>query len=83
MGFEGEGYDVDLDHPVYTRKANPELHAISSRWTKEMQSLLDQDLITTQPIREVDGQFEGIIKALEMLQNGEVKGEKLVVKISI
>ena len=82
MGYEGEGYDVDLGHPVYTRKANPKLHAIVSLWAKEMQSLLDQGLITTQPIREVDGQFEGIIKALEMLQSGEVKGEKLVVRVS-
>jgi NADPH:quinone reductase-like Zn-dependent oxidoreductase len=82
MGFEGEGYDVDLGHPVYARKANPELHAIVSLWAREVQSLLDKGLLTTQPIREIDGQFEGIIKALEMLQSGEVKGEKLVVKVS-
>ncbi|MCJ1323142.1 hypothetical protein MMC15_008495 [Xylographa vitiligo] len=82
MGFESKGVDVDLGHPVYTRKKNPELHAIGSQWTKDIQSLLDQGLLTTQPVREVDGQFEGIIKALEMLQSGEVKGEKLAVKVS-
>ena len=81
MGFEGEGYDVDLGHPVYARKANSELHAIASFWAKEMQSLLDEDLITTQRIREVDGQFDGIIKALEFVQSGKVKGEKLVVRV--
>ena len=47
-----------------------------------MQSLLDKGLITTAPIQEVEGQFEGIVKALEMLQSGEVKGKKLVVRIS-
>ena len=82
MGFEGQGYDVDLGHPVYSRKANWDFHAIAATWTKEMQTLLDNKSITTQPIHEVDGKFEGVIKALEMLQSGEVKGEKLVVRIS-
>lgn len=82
MGFESRGVDVDLGHPVYTRKANLGLHALACGWTTEMQSLLDKGLITTQAIREVDGQFEAIVKALELLQSGEVKGEKLVVRIS-
>lgn len=82
MGFESQGYDVDLGHPAYTRRANWELHAIASLWAKEMQSLLDNGLITTQLIREVDGQFDGIIKALELLQSGDAKGEKLVVRVS-
>ena len=46
-----------------------------------MQSLLYKSLITTQPIQEVEGQFEGIVKALELLQRGEVKGQKLVVRV--
>ena len=82
MGFESQGYDVDLGHPAYARKSNMELHAIASLWAREMQSLLDNGVITTQPIREVDGHFEGVIKALEMLRSGDVKGEKLVVRIS-
>lgn len=82
MGFEMQGNDVDLDHPVYSRKASPKLHAIGMHWAKEMQSLLDKGLITTQPIREVEGQFEGVIKALETLQSGKVRGEKLVVRVS-
>ena len=82
MGFEGQGYDVDLGHPIYSRKANWDLHAIAATWTKEMQTLLDNKSIVTQPMRQVDGKFEGIIKALEMLHSGEVKGEKLVVRIS-
>ena len=36
MGFESQGYDVDLGHPVYKRKGNMELHAIASLWVKEM-----------------------------------------------
>ncbi|KAK2602738.1 hypothetical protein N8I77_009246 [Diaporthe amygdali] len=81
MGFEALGFDVDLNHPVYTRKANFELHGIALQWAQEIQSLLDQRQIKTQPIREIDGQFEGVIRALEMLQSGEVKGEKLVVRV--
>ena len=83
MGFEMQGNNVDLGHPVYARKASPELHAIGALWAKEMQTLLDNGSITTQPIREMEGQFEGIIEALEMLQSGAVRGEKLVIRVSV
>lgn len=82
MGFEGQGVDVDLGHPVYTRKANPALHALASEWRDEIQSLLDRGLITTQPIHECGEGFEAVIKAVEVLQRGESKGRKLVVTIS-
>lgn len=82
MGFEALGFDVNLDHPVYARKANLELHGIALQWAQEIQALLDQGQIKTQPIREIDGHFEGVVKALEMLQRGDVKGEKLVVRVS-
>jgi NADPH:quinone reductase-like Zn-dependent oxidoreductase len=81
MGFEGQNYDVDLGHPVYSRKANPTLHAVAASWASELQPVLDEGRIKTQPIREIPGSFEGIINALEMLQQGDVKGEKLVVSI--
>ncbi|XXH02068.1 hypothetical protein Hte_008433 [Hypoxylon texense] len=82
MGFEGQNYDVDLGHPIYSRKANPALHAVASRWAHELQPFVSSEKLLTQPIREIEGGFEGVITALEMLQSGEVKGEKLVVNIS-
>ncbi|KAF0320399.1 GroES-like protein [Colletotrichum asianum] len=82
MGFEALGYDVDLGHPTYSRKANFELHDVAAQWAREVQSLLESKQLETQPIKEVSGGFEGVIKALEMLQSGEVKGEKLVVQVS-
>ena len=47
MGFEMQGNNVDLGHPVYARKASLELHAIGALWAKEMQILLDNGSITT------------------------------------
>lgn len=82
MGFEALGYDVDLGHPTYSRKANFKLHGVAEQWAREIQLLLDSEQLETQPIKEVNGGFEGIIRALEKLQNGEVKGEKLVVQVS-
>lgn len=81
MGFEGQNYDVDLGHPVYSRKANPRLHEVAAMWATELQPLLDGSELTTQQIREIEGGFEGMIRALEMLHSGEVKGEKLVVRV--
>ena len=82
MGFESKGSDVDLGHPVYTRKANPELFAIGNEWTEDMQALLDQGLIKTLAIRELDGRLEGVVRGLEQLHSGQVKGQKLAVRIS-
>lgn len=82
MGFEGQNFDVDLGHPVYSRKANPILHAVAAKWAAELQPLLDAGHIKTQPLQEVEGRFEGVIKALEMLQHGHIKGKKLAVTIS-
>ncbi|KAI1129022.1 GroES-like protein [Nemania abortiva] len=82
MGFEGQNYDVDLGHPVYSRKANPGLHAVAARWAQELQPLLDNGSLATQQIREIPGGFEGVIAAMESLVKGEVKGEKLVVTIA-
>ena len=82
MGFEGQNLDVDLGHPVYSRKANPALHAVAAEWARELQPLLDGGQIKTQPLQEVEGGLEGVIEALEMLQSGDIKGKKLVVTIS-
>ena len=82
MGFEMQGNEVDLSHPTYARKASKELFDIGVSWTKEMQGLLDQDKIQTQPVHEVKGGFEGILEALEMLCRGDSKGKNLVVNIA-
>ncbi|KAH3945414.1 trans-enoyl reductase sthE [Parastagonospora nodorum] len=82
MGFEGQNVDVDLGHPVYTRKANPALHAVAGEWARELQLLLNDGQIKTQPMQEIGGSFEGVIKALEMLQRGDVKGKKLAIRIA-
>jgi len=82
MGFELQGVDIDLGHDVYTRKARPELHALGTVWTGEMQALLHSGAIMTPPTQELQGGFEGIIQGLHILRAGEARGKKLVAKIT-
>ncbi|KAK7739674.1 putative secondary metabolism biosynthetic enzyme [Cytospora paraplurivora] len=82
MGFEGLGLDIDLGSTVHSRKANPHLFEVTVKWTKEMQWSLDRGLVKSHPVREVFGGWEGIIDGMSALQRGEVKGEKLVVRLS-
>lgn len=83
MGFEILGVRVFLgDHNVYTREASEEMFVIGRQWAIEMQRLLHNKLIKTHPIREISGKWDGIVRGLEMLQRGEIRGEKLVVRIS-
>lgn len=83
MGYEILGDRVDLGpSSTYSREASPMCVEIGRVWVGEMQSLLDRGLVKPHPIREVQGKWDGIINGLVMLQRGEVRGEKLVVRIS-
>jgi NADPH:quinone reductase-like Zn-dependent oxidoreductase len=84
MGFEMQGVDVDLGHAVYSRPARPELHHLGIVWAREMQALLDAGSVRTQPIKELEPGhgLEGIIEGLNMLRAGQVRGQKLVSRVS-
>ncbi|KAI5865335.1 putative alcohol dehydrogenase [Durotheca rogersii] len=81
MGFEGLGFDVNLGDSSYSRVANPELFKVTAQWTAEMQKLVDAAKLKTHPIREVPGRWDGIIQGLALLESGDVRGKKLVVRI--
>ena len=83
MGYEGLGVRIDLGPTSYSREANQELFDVTVQVTGEMQALLDANLVIPHPIREVPGQqWEAIADGLGMLQRGEVRGQKLVVRIA-
>ena len=83
MGYEGLGVRIDLGPTSYSRDANRELFDVTTRVAGEMQALLDANLIKTHPIQQVPGQqWDGIVDGLAMLQRGEVRGQKLVVRIA-
>jgi hypothetical protein len=83
LAYEGWGQMVDLGagETTYSREANEEKLQSTIQVAKEMQAIIDQGLLKTQPLQEVEGGWNGIIKGLEMLQNGTVRGKKLVVRI--
>ena len=82
MGFEGFGHRVALGANTYSREANMELYGHGNEWAAEMQAAVNQGLIKPHPVRQVAGQWEGVIEGLGMLQRGEVRGEKLVVRVA-
>ena len=82
MGYEGLGVRIGLGPTSYSRDASQELFGVTTRVAGEMQALVDADLIKSHPIREVPGRWEGVVDGLAMLQRGEVRGQKLVVRIA-
>ena len=83
MGYEGLGVKVDLGPTPYSREANKRLLEVTMRVAAEMQKVIDTGLVKTHPVKEVPGRWEGIIKGLGILQRGEVRGQKLVVRIEV
>jgi hypothetical protein len=82
-----DAHDGDVDQSAeatYSREANPVLFDITQRWTREVQALLDKDLLKPHPVREVtDGDDWGsrVINGLLELQIGAVRGQKLAVRV--
>lgn len=82
MGFESLGVSIDLGSNSYSREANQGAFEITTEVVREMQKLLDEGAVKPHPVLEVPGAWQGIIKGLEMLQRGDVRGQKLVVRIT-
>ncbi|KAL4981451.1 chaperonin 10-like protein [Aspergillus falconensis] len=82
MGFQILGVDMDLGESTYTRPRSQRLMDIGIVWAREMERLMESGRIRAHPLREVEGGFGGIVKGLEILRKGEVRGVKLVVRIS-
>lgn len=81
MGFQILGVDLNLGASAYTRPANKKLMEIGMQWAGEMQLLMESGRIKPHPLHELRNGWEGIIDGLEMLRKGEVRGQKLVVRI--
>jgi NADPH:quinone reductase-like Zn-dependent oxidoreductase len=82
MGYEGLGVSVDLGATPYSRNANQQLFEVTARVTAEMQNVINDGLVKPHPIKEIPGKWEGIVKGLGLIQRGEVRGQKLVVRIA-
>ena len=80
MTYVVMGREVKLDG-VYHRDADPAKLDLGARWSQEVQKLADQGHLKCHPVREVPGKWQGIIQGLEMLRGGQVRGQKLVVRV--
>lgn len=81
MGFQVLGVDLDLGESTYTRPGDQKLMAIGMQWAGEMEKLMEAGRVKAHPLKELEGGWEAIIEGLEMLRKGEVRGQKLVVRI--
>lgn len=80
MTYVVMGREVKLDG-VYHRAADPAKFDLGARWAQEVQKLVDQGRLKSHPVREVPGKWQGIIQGLDMLKGGQVRGQKLVVRV--
>lgn len=87
MGFEVLGVDVDVGpDTTYSRRASARLHQIGSRWASAMEALAQAGLVKPHPMAEVkvasQQWWDAVAEGLGRLQRGEIRGQKLVVRIS-
>ncbi|KAK4108075.1 alcohol dehydrogenase GroES-like domain-containing protein [Canariomyces notabilis] len=80
MTYVVMGREVKLDGPYY-READQAKFDLGARWAKEVQTLVDEGRLKCHPAREIPGKWQGIIQGLDMIKNGQVRGQKLVVRV--
>ncbi|KAH7019595.1 alcohol dehydrogenase GroES-like domain-containing protein [Ilyonectria destructans] len=81
MAYVTTGKEVNLNG-VFHRDADITKFHLATRWREEVQVLVDQGRIQCHPPQEVPGRWDGIAQGLEMLKAGQVRGHKLVVRVS-
>lgn len=80
MTYVVMGQEVKLTG-VYHRDADLTKFELGVRWRQEVQTLLDEGRLKCHPVREIPGKWDGIVQGLDMLKTGQVRGQKLVVRI--
>jgi NADPH:quinone reductase-like Zn-dependent oxidoreductase len=81
MGFQVLGVDLNLGNSSYTRPGEERLLNIGMQWAEEMEILMKEDKLRVHPLHEMDSKWENIINGLERLKKGEIRGQKLVMKL--
>lgn len=81
MAYVTTGKEVNLNG-FFHRDADITKFHLATRWREEVQVLVDQGRIQCHPPQEVPGRWDGITQGLEMLKAGQVRGHKLVVRVS-
>lgn len=81
MGFQVLGVDIKLAGSTYTRPGDHALFEIGKQWASEMENLMESGRVKPHPLRELGDGWNSIIEGLGQLRKGDVRGQKLVVKI--
>lgn len=74
----GEG---SLWPPPYGRPPNPDDLIYGTQLFAIAQKLLDEGRLTHHPVKKIGGGLEGVLKGMEMVRQGQLKGEKCVVTV--
>lgn len=65
----------------YGREASAADRALSAKIFAATQTLLDNGLITSHPVRVLQDRWAGVIQGVDMIRTGAVSGQKLVVRV--
>ncbi|KAI9687443.1 MAG: putative secondary metabolism biosynthetic enzyme [Bathelium mastoideum] len=71
------GKKVALDG-VYGREANPADRELGRKSFAAVQTLLDQGLVNTHPVKVMSGRWEGVVKGVDIIREQAMSGQKLV-----
>ncbi|KAA6407226.1 MAG: hypothetical protein FRX48_09028 [Lasallia pustulata] len=80
MGYEIFGKEVALGGE-YGRRADEGKKERAVKWCREVQGLVKEGKIRSHPVRVLEDGWEGVLEGLRRLRSGEVRREKLVVRV--
>lgn len=66
----------------YGRDARPQDREFGARAFAAVQSLLDQGLTDTHPVKAMPGGWEGVMQGVDIVRSQTMSGQKLVYSVS-
>ena len=67
--------------PPHEFKRSKELREFGEDWFKVLQGLLDEEKITTHPLKIMSGALEDVLVGMETVKAGKVSDKKLVYRL--
>lgn len=80
LGYEIFGKEVVLGRE-YSRVARADRREAYVKWTRTMQRLVDEGSIKGHPLKAMPEGWESVLRGVEVLKNGGVSGQKIVVPV--
>lgn len=65
----------------YGREPDADIRQFGAKLWRLAQKLVDEGKLRNHPLRVLDGGWDAVVEALDLVKSGKVSGEKIIVRV--